>query len=54
MRLVVCARNCPVNSRGFSPNELVFGKDPALPNLREEISILANRKNYTRGRDSLH
>ena len=52
--MVVCARNCPVDSTGFSPNELVFGKDPALPNLQEETSILANRKNYTRGRVGLH
>lgn len=33
LRWVVCARNCLVNNGGFSPNQLVFGKNPILPNL---------------------
>ena len=38
LRWVVCARNSLVNNGGFSPNQLVFGKNPALPNLVGEKS----------------
>ena len=45
LRWVVCARNCLVNNGGFSPNQLVFGKNPALPNLMgEEGSSPASRE----------
>lgn len=36
LKWVVCARNCLVNNGGFSPNQLVFGKNPILPNLTGE------------------
>ena len=45
LRWVVCARNCLVNNGGFSPNQLVFGKKPLLPNLMgEESSSPASRE----------
>ena len=45
LRWVVCARNCLVNNGGFSPNQLVFGKNPLLPNLMgEESSSPASRE----------
>ena len=31
----VCAKNCLTNVYGFSPNTLVFGRNPALPNYLE-------------------
>ena len=33
LRWVVCARNSLMNNGGFSPNQLVFGKNPSIPNL---------------------
>ena len=36
LRWVVSARNCLVNNGGFSPNQLVFGRNPSLPNLMGE------------------
>ena len=48
LRWVVCARNCLVNNGGFSPNQLVFGRNPALPNLvGEESSNPASREKGT-------
>ena len=45
LRWVVSARNCLVNNGGFSPNQLVFGKNPSLPNLMgEESSSPASRE----------
>ena len=45
LRWVVSARNCLVNNGGFSPNQLVFGKNPFLPNLMgEESSSPASRE----------
>ena len=45
LRWAVCARNCLVNNGGFSPNQLVFGKNPSLPNLMgEESSSPASRE----------
>ena len=45
LRWVVSARNCLVNNGGFSPNQLVFGKNPSLPNLvGEESSSPASRE----------
>lgn len=42
---VVSARNCLMNNSGFSPNQLVFGKNPILPNLiSEEGSSPASRE----------
>ena len=42
---VVSAKNCLVNNGGFSPNQLVFGKNPSLPNLMgEESSNPASRE----------
>ena len=38
LRWVVSARNCLVNNGGFSPNQLVFGKNPFLPSLMGEKS----------------
>ena len=38
LKWVVSARNCLVNNGGFSPNQLVFGKNPSLPNLMGEGS----------------
>ena len=35
----VSAKNCLHNQRGFSPNQLVFGRNPGLPNLQGETSI---------------
>ena len=34
----VSAKNCLSNKGGFSPNQLVFGKNPGLPSLIEEMS----------------
>ena len=48
LRWVVCARNCLMNNGGFSPNQLVFGKNPILPNLMgEESSSPASLENGT-------
>ena len=33
---VVMAKNCLTNQNGFSPNELVFGRNPILPNVTKE------------------
>ena len=45
LRWVVCARNCLMNNGGFSPNQLVFGKNPILPNLMgDESSSPASRE----------
>lgn len=45
MRWAVCARNCLMSNGGFSPNQLVFGKNPSLPNLMgEESSSPASRE----------
>ena len=38
LRWVVSARNSLTNNGGFSPNQLVFGKNPSLPNLMGEDS----------------
>ena len=38
LRWAVSARNCLMNNGGFSPNQLVFGKNPSLPNLTGEVS----------------
>ena len=48
LRWVVCARNCLLNNGGFSPNQLVFGKNPALPNLMgDATSSPASRERGT-------
>ena len=45
LRWVVSARNSLTNNGGFSPNQLVFGKNPSLPNLMgEEGSSPASRE----------
>ena len=45
LKWVVSARNCLTNNGGFSPNQLVFGKNPSLPNLMgEESSSPASRE----------
>ena len=45
LRWVVSARNSLTNNGGFSPNQLVFGKNPSLPNLMgEESSSPASRE----------
>lgn len=33
----VAAKNCLYDQKGYSPNQLVFGKNPALPNLMGEF-----------------
>ena len=38
LKWVVRARNCYVNNGSFSPNQLVFGRNPSLPNLMGEGS----------------
>ena len=44
----VNARNCLMNNGGFSPNQLVFGRNPNLPNLiGENSSNPASRDNIT-------
>ena len=34
----VSAKNALHNQRGFSPNQLVFGRNPALPDLQKDVS----------------
>ena len=54
----MCARNCLVHNRGFSPNQLVLGKNPSLPNsMGEESSSPASREKGLEGsvvRDALN
>ena len=38
---IVCSRNCLANNGSFSPNQLVFGKNPLLPNLMGDKSSSA-------------
>ena len=39
----VAAKNCLHNQRGFSPNQLVFGRNPGLPDLQGEVGIAGLR-----------